>query len=87
MLGIQSKIIASIVEFLAESSDSKHKITLMEILRESVGKEDSQHIASDILPVMQTRNKLIRFNDGIKSFAFLIKFKSHTSHARSFINQ
>lgn len=87
LLGIQSKIIASMVEFLAESSDSKHKITLMEILRESVGKEDSQHIASDILPVMQTRNKLIRFNDGIKSFAFLIKFKSHTSHARSFINQ
>jgi len=87
LLGIQSKIIASMVEFLAESSDSKHKITLMEILRESVGKEDSQHIASDILPVMQTRNKLIRFDERIKSFAFLIKFKSHTSHARSFINQ
>ena len=87
LLGIQSKIIASMVEFLAESSDSKHKITLLEILRESVGKEDSQHIASDILPVMLTRNKLIRFNGGIKSFAFLIKFKSHTSHARSFINQ
>ena len=87
MLGIQSKIIASIVEFLAESSDSKHKITLMQILRESVGKEDSQHIASDILPAMQTRNKLIRFNEGIKSFAFLIKFKSHTSNARSFINK
>ncbi len=87
LLGIQSKIIASLVEFLAESSDSKHKITLIGLFRESVGKEDSQHIASDILPALKTKNKLIRFNDGIKSFAFLIKFKSHTSHARSFINQ
>ena len=31
--------------------------------------------------------KLVRFGNEIKSFAFLIKFRCHTSHARSFINQ
>ena len=87
LLGIQSKIITSLIEFLSESSNSEHKINLIKISRESVGSEDSQHIADDILSIPDLANKLARFTGGIKSFAFLIKFKSHTSHARSFINQ
>ena len=87
MLGIQSKIIASLIEFLSESSNSEHKINLIKISRESAGSEDSQHIAGDILAIPNLSNKLVRFTGGIKTFAFLIKFKSHTSHARSFINQ
>ena len=31
--------------------------------------------------------KLIRYEDKIGSFAFTYSFQSHTSHARSFINQ
>jgi len=87
LLGRQSKIITNLVDFLTESSNSDHKILLIQILRESVGKEDSQHIGNDLLSTQNIRDKLVRFEGGIKTFAFQIKFKSHTSHARSFINQ
>ncbi len=87
LLGIQSKIIGTLVDFLSESSSVRHRIKLVQILRESVGEEDSQHITDDKLTYPNLINKLVRFNQGIKSFAFLIKFKAHTSHARSFINQ
>jgi len=87
LLGIQSKIITSLIDFLTESSSSDHKILLIHILRESAGKEDSQHIGSDLLSIQNIRNKLVRFDGGLKTFSFQIKFKSHTSHARSFINQ
>ena len=87
LLGIQSKIVAMFVEYLSESASAEHRIKLIQILREPVGKEDSQHIATDKLTYTNLPSKLVRFGDGIKSFAFLIKFKGHTSHARSFINQ
>jgi hypothetical protein len=87
LLGIQSKIVGILVEYLSESASTEHKITLIQILRESVGREDSQHIATDKLIYSNLPQKLVRFTPGIQSFAFLIKFKCHTSHARSFINQ
>jgi hypothetical protein len=87
LLGIQSKIITSLIDFLTESSNSEHKIFLVQILRESVGNEDSQHIGNDLLSIQNIRDKLVRFDGGIKTFSFQIKFKSHTAHARSFINQ
>jgi hypothetical protein len=87
LLGIQSKVVAKMIEFLSESSTTEHAITLIQILRESVGEEDSQHIAGDLLTITNLENKLVRFDEELKSFVFLIKFKCHTSHARSFINQ
>lgn len=87
LLGIQSKIVGTLIEYLSESASTEHRITLIQILRESVGKEDSQHITTDKLIYSNLSQKLVRFTDGIQSFAFLIKFKCHTSHARSFINQ
>ena len=87
LLGIQSKIISSIVQFLSQSGNSEQRITLVHILRESVGDEDKQHIGMDLLKLPDLNTQLIRFNGGIRSFAFEIKFKGHTSHARSFINQ
>ena len=87
LLGIQSKIISSIVQFLSQSGNSEQRITLVHILRESVGDEDKQHIGMDLLKLPDLNSQLIRFNGGIRSFAFEIKFKGHTSHARSFINQ
>ena len=87
LLGIQSTIITQIIQFLAASSNDDHTITLLEIFRESVGEVDSQHIDTDQLSVPNLETKVVRFNDGIESFVFLIKFNSHTSHARSFINQ
>ena len=87
LLGIQGKIIESLIEFLIESSDSEHQIVLLQLLRESVGKEDSQHIGADLFIPQNLQRKLVRFPGGIKTYVFKIKFKSHTSHARSFINQ
>ncbi len=87
LLGIQAKIITEIIQFLATSSNDDHKITLLEIFRESVGEVDAQHIENDQLIVPNLEEKVVRFKGGIESFVFLIKFKSHTSHARSFINQ
>ena len=87
LLGIQSKIITEIIQFLATSSNDDHKITLLEIFREPVGEVDAQHIENDQLIVPNLERKVVRFKGGIESFVFLIKFKSHTSHARSFINQ
>ena len=87
LLGMQSKIIESLIEFLIESSDKEHQIVLLQLLRESVGKEDSQHIGGDLFTPQNLERKLVRFLGGIKTYVFKIKFKSHTSHARSFINQ
>jgi hypothetical protein len=87
LLGIQSKIVGTLIEYLSEAASTEHRITLIQILRETVGKEDSQHITSDKLIYSNLPQKLVRFTGGIQSFAFLIKFKCHTSHARSFINQ
>ena len=87
LLGIQSKIISTLIEYLSESSSSEHRIKLIQILREPVGQEDNQHIATDKLIYKNLPTKLVRFGNEIKSFAFLIKFRCHTSHARSFINQ
>jgi hypothetical protein len=87
LLGIQSKIVGTLIEYLSEAASAEHRITLIQILREPVGKEDSQHITSDKLIYSSLPQKLVRFTEGIQSFAFLIKFKCHTSHARSFINQ
>ena len=86
LLGVQSIIISRIVEYLANSTDEKYSITLNKMTRESVGKEDILHIADDKLDLI-SEEKLIRNSVPIKSFAFSISFKSHTSHARSFINQ
>ena len=86
-IGIQSKIISNLVEYVADSSDENYGIQLIRILRESVGNEDAKHIAGDSLNISNLERKLVRFKDGVKSFAFLIEFKCHTSHARSFINQ
>ncbi len=87
LLGIQSKIISTLIEYLTESSNGEHRIKLLTVSREPVGQEDSQHIAGDQLTSPNFADKLVRYNGGIKSFAFVIKFKGHTSHARSFINQ
>lgn len=86
LLGVQSKIISTIVDFLSSSSDDKYSITLNKISREPVGKVDMQHIENDNIN-LKSDNKLMRNSIPIKSFAFGISFKSHTSHARSFINQ
>ena len=86
LLGVQSIIISRIVEYLANSTDEKYSITLNKMTRESVGKEDILHIADDKIDLISEEN-LIRNSVPIKSFAFSISFKSHTSHARSFINQ
>ena len=87
LLGVQSEIISSLIEFLSNSSDEKYSITLNKITREPVGAEDSQHISEDKLSVTRLDSKLIRSNLPVSSFAFTISFKSHTSHARTFINQ
>lgn len=87
LLGIQSKIISTLIEYLTESSNGEHRINLLTVSREPVGEEDSQHIAGDQLTSPNFTDKLVRFTGGIKSFAFVIEFKGHTSHARSFINQ
>ena len=87
LLGVQSKIIATMIEYLANSSDEKYAITLVLIQRESAGSEDSNHIGDDELSLQNYESKLIRYEDKIGSFAFTVSFQSHTSHARSFINQ
>lgn len=87
LLGVQSKIIATMVEYLANSSDEKYAITLVQIQRESAGSVDSNHIGDDELSSQNYESNLIRYEDKIGSFAFTVSFQSHTSHARSFINQ
>lgn len=87
LLGAQSKIISMMIEYLANSSDEKYGITLVQINRESAGSEDSNHIGDDLLSSQNYESKLTRYEDMIRSFAFTISFQSHTSHARSFINQ
>ena len=47
LLGAQSKIISMMIEYLANSSDEKYGITLVQIQRESAGSEDSNHIGDD----------------------------------------
>ena len=87
LLGVQSRIISTMIEYLANSSDEKYAITLIQINREPAGSEDSNHIGDDKLSSQNYESKLIRYEDKISSFAFTISFQSHTSHARSFINQ
>jgi hypothetical protein len=87
LLGIQGEIISTMIEYLGNSSDEKYPIKLLEITREPVGKEDAQHIGDDKLSDPNYEDKLVRYGDKIKSYAFSISFQSHTSHARSFINQ
>ena len=87
LLGVQGEIISTIIEYLGNSSDEKYAITLLGISRESVGKVDSQHIADDKISDPNYEHKLVRYGDKIKSYAFSVSFQSHTSHARSFINQ
>ena len=43
LLGVQGKIIALMIEYLANSSNEKYSITLVQIQRESVGSEDSNN--------------------------------------------
>ncbi len=87
LIGMQSKIVVTMIEYLSNASDEEYGINLIQISREPVGKEDKQHIAGDLLAIPNLETKLVRFGEEVKSFAFLLKFKSHTSHARSFVNQ
>ena len=87
LLGVQGEIISTMIEYLGNSSDEKYAITLLGISREPVGNEDAQHIGDDKLTEPNYQHKLVRYDDKIKSYAFSISFQSHTSHARSFINQ
>mgnify|MGYP001282017735 CR=1 FL=1 len=86
-LDIQGKIIKQLVGFLCNSTNAVHPISLLQIKREAVGLTDEKHIASDKINLDDKNNLLLRNNVEINSFVFGFKFRSHTSHARSFVNQ
>ena len=86
-LDIQGKIIKQLVGFLCNSTDDTHSIALLGIKREPVGTTDQNHIASDKINLDDKSGFLLRGNLELQSFVFELKFRSHTSHARSFINQ
>ena len=86
-LDIQGKIIKQIVGFLCNSTDDTYPIALLEIKREPVGTTDQKHIASDKINLDGKSGFLLRGNLEIQTFVFELKFRSHTSHARSFVNQ
>ena len=86
-LDIQGKIIKQLVGFLCNSTDDIYPISLLEIKREPVGKTDQKHIASDKINLDDKSGFLLRDNLELQSLVFEIKFRSHTSHARSFVNQ
>lgn len=86
-LDIQGKIIKQIVGFLCNSTDDNYPIALLEIKREPVGTTDQKHIASDKINLDDKSGFLLRGNLELQSFVFELKFRSHTSHARSFVNQ
>ena len=60
-IGIQSKIISNLVEYVADSSDENYGIQLIRILRESVGNEDAKHIAGDSLNISNLERKVSSF--------------------------
>lgn len=86
-LDIQGKIIKQLVGFLCNSTDDAYPISLLQIKREAVGTTDQKHIASDMINLDEKTSFLLRSNLDLKSFVFEMKFRCHTSHARSFVNQ
>ena len=86
-LDIQGKIIKQLVGFLCNSTDNTHPIALLHIKREAVGTTDQKHISSDKINLDEKFGFLLRGNIELQSFVFELKFRSHTSHARSFVNQ
>lgn len=86
-LSIQGKIIKEIIGLLCNSTNELHSLFLLEIKREAVGPTDNKHIGSDKINLEGKNNFLLRSNVALDSFVFELKFRSHTSHARLFINQ
>lgn len=86
-LGIQMAIIKQIVEYLSKSATANHPLSLVRILRESVGPIDERNIAVDKLDLSQYNNKLLKTHKIVNSMCFEITFIGKTSNARTFMNQ
>ena len=86
-LDIQGKIIKELVGFLCNSTDDTYPLSLLEIKREAVGLTDKKHIGADRIILDGKTNFLLRSKLDLNSIVLELKFRSHTSHARSFINQ
>ena len=86
-LGIQMAIIKQIVEFLSKSSKSNHPLSLVRILRESVGPIDERNIGADKLDLSQYNSKLLKSHKILNSMCFEITFIGKTYNARTFMNQ
>lgn len=86
-LDIQGKIIKELVGFLCNSTDDTYPLSLLEIKREAVGPTDKKHIGADRIILDGKTNFLLRSKLDLNSIVLELKFRSHTSHARSFINQ
>ena len=87
LLGIQGKIVKELIGYLCSSSEEKHPIELFEVKREPVGKVDKKNIRESELNLTRSSPFLLRSKLNVSSYAFELKFKSHTSHARKFLNQ
>ena len=87
LLGIQGKIVKELIGYLCSASEEKHPIELFEVKRETVGKVDKKNIRESELNLTRSSPFLLRSKLNVSSYAFELKFKSHTSHARKFLNQ
>jgi len=86
-LGIQMAIIKQIVEYLSKSATANHPLSLVRILRESVGPIDERNIGVDKLDLSQYNKKLLKTHKIVDSMCFEITFIGKTSNARTFMNQ
>ena len=86
-LGIQMAIIKQIVEYLSKSATANHPLSLVRILRESVGPIDERNIGVDMLDLTQYNKKLLKPHKIVNSMCFEITFIGKTSNARTFMNQ
>ena len=86
-LGIQMSIIKQIVEYLSKSATANHPLSLVSVLRESVGPIDERNIGVDKLDLSQYSKKLLKPHKIVNSMCFEITFVGKTSNARTFMNQ
>jgi len=86
-LGIQSKIIKELVEYITQSAIESRPMSIVQILREPAGIIDRTHIGKDEIKLGKQESMLLREDLKIESLVFHIKLKSQSSHARIFINQ
>lgn len=87
IIGIQSKIVKELVEYITQSAIESRPMSIVEILRESAGKIDSTHIGKDEIKLGTQESMLLRQDSKIKSLIFNIRLKAQSAHARIFINQ